>query len=158
MTPPPVPNPIIATPTVSAPATVTNAAIYASPNTSVTPSVSPMDNSKVADSNAAGHTDMKDVQPDNEATGETGGSGDTVSLMVGNAAYMCTMVTDVIGFFYHKGQWEMVVFPQKPSRTHCNFLPKLQLLNVKLNMPCSMMQKSVSSWIQGLLPAESSKK
>ncbi len=160
----PIPNPAIVPsasitasvtpPTMSAPVSINNSAIYATPVTSVTvvespPIVEAVANASVSETNEGQHAET-----------EMGGteSSDTVSLMIGNTSFLCIMITDVMGFFYQQGKKEIVMFPTKPSTTHCNFLPKMQLVNMKLNMPCSLMQKSVSLWIQGLLPAKSSKK
>ncbi len=143
---------------MSAPVSVNNSAIYATPVTSVAvvespPVVEAVANASVSETNKGQH-----AKTGTET--EMGGteSSDTVSLMIGNTSFLCTMIIDVMGFFYQQGKKEIVVFPTKPLTTHCNFLPKMQPVNVKLNTPYSLMQKSVSLWIQGLLPAKSSKK
>ena len=156
-----VPSPPVhpVTPTVLASVPMTSTSIYATLQTSVSAigAVSPpIETMSKATDGVMGAGIENNVT--DQSTTDMGGSTDTVSLMVSNKSFLCTMVMDVMGYFYLNGQKELVVFPQKASLMHYNFLPKMQPVNVKLNMPCSLMQKLVSSWIQGLLPAESSKK
>ncbi len=58
-----------------------------------------------------------------------------LSVMLGNASYLCKMVSDTIGMFYKGGKQELIVFPETPSERNCYITPKTKVLPLNVNVP-----------------------